>query len=133
MTTVTNNGETWLRDMSLGTVSAPIDTVVIGSGTDRESTEDTSLGQIEHRTTTENNNVSLVADPNDPRRVIVSVTISAGNEVPAGTEITEMGLIVSELGGEGGLLVARDVSEGTTITPGTIYRTSMPYVVRRER
>lgn len=96
MTTVTDDGLDWYRDRALGNTTGELDTVAVGTGADSEATDTDTLANLAYSATTASNNVEILtlADPGDSVAVI---RVKGGTEVPADTELTEIGVLVGEL------------------------------------
>lgn len=104
MTTFTDDAREWLADLSLGNVSTQIDAVAIGTGKN-EGPGASALANQEYRTDTGDPNVTITDTGTGSYSVALQVT--GGTEIPAGTQITEMGILADGIGG-GGILVFID-------------------------
>lgn len=119
MTVLTDDGIAYLNDLRFGRETDPIDTVAVGVGTAPESFVDSTLANEVYRSSVTNNNVRFVPDPDTPTSATIgAIDLQGGLEVPAETDITEIGFVV----GPQNILVGRDVMSAVTI-PNGIERT----------
>lgn len=114
MTVLTNVGRAYLDDLQFGRVNAPIDAIAVGVGSAPESIQDEALDDQIYWSTDENQNVRFSPVPDYPSSTYAAIDLHGGTEVPAGTQITEIGLFVSDLN----TLVYRDVTAPVTVEAG---------------
>jgi hypothetical protein len=126
MTTLTEAGRIYNSDHLAGVEPAPIDTVAIGTGTEAESTDHTSLQNEVYRSNTSNNDVRVVRDDTDPARYNYIIDITGGAQVTGGTTFTEIAAFVSnpqnttDANGNpvSEIMFGRDVFSGVTVDSG---------------
>jgi|APHM01.1.fsa_nt_gi hypothetical protein len=98
MTTTTDAGLEAISDILIGNRTAQIDALAIGTGTGTEGTGATSLGSEAFRANTSDSNVELIeTGPTGETELILRV--KGGNDVSAGTDITEIGAFIGGVGG----------------------------------
>jgi sulfate adenylyltransferase subunit 1 (EFTu-like GTPase family) len=124
MTTVTNEGLEWYRDLSLDG-GETINEVKIGSGTNTESTTATSLGAVEYSATNSSTDVEIQEGANT-NEYVCNITVTGGLEVDAGTDITEFGVFSSD-----GKLIAIDNFTSVTVSSGVTEAFSMTFTIDR--
>lgn len=90
-----------------------LDEFAIGTGTTDPTSSDTSLENEVYRASASDTNCEF-EDTSEDGEIVAKLTVSGGTEVPAGTTITEFGL----LGDSGSTLVYREVKSGTTVQSG---------------
>lgn len=91
MTVDTNAGREAIADHLMGGF---IDTIAVGTGTQGESTGLTALANEVYRNDTSTSIVRFEVAPDTPGVYEAIIEITGGDEVPAGTEITEVGVII---------------------------------------
>ncbi|EMA47983.1 hypothetical protein [Halococcus saccharolyticus] len=79
--------------------------MAIGTGTTAPTASDTQLENEVFRATTGDAPLNWVDDPDTPGRYEAKLSVTGGDEVPAGTQITEAALII----GSESQLYSRDV------------------------
>lgn len=94
MATYTKVGLEWISDKTLDNESGVIQDIAVGTDDSSESYFATALGSEEYRASTGDPNVTLT-ETDDSGRFEVEVEVTGGTEVPAGTDITEVGLFES--------------------------------------
>lgn len=99
MATVTKVGLEWLSDKALDKETDHIDEIAVGSDGSSESFLATDIGTEEYRAQFSNPNVTL-SETDDEGKFEVTVEVTGGTEVPAGTIIKEVALFTS-----GGVLI----------------------------
>lgn len=114
MTVLTNEGRAYLDDLRYGRVTDPIDTIAVGVGDQPESIDNETLDQQVYVSDTGNANVRFSKVPNFDAATYGAIDLHGGTEVPGGTEITELGVMV----GAQDVLVWRDVKAPVVIEPG---------------
>lgn len=93
-TVVPNEGLDWYRDSSIGVNSTDneiIYSVGVGDGSVAVSTTDTQLTNELYRGTTDDSSVSITAQ-SATGLFTAEITVSGGTEVPAGSDISELGV-----------------------------------------
>ena len=114
MTVLTNDGRSYLDDLQFGRTTDPINAIAVGTGSAPESIQDSQLDNQVYISTAENANVRFSPVPDYPSSTYAAIDLHGGTEVPAGTEITEIGLFV----GAQNILVYRDVTAPVTVESG---------------
>lgn len=114
MTVLTDDGREYLDDYLYGRQTAPIDTIAVGTGDEPESYENSTLANEVYRSDVTNSNVRFPSVPDTSSSTFASIDIRGGLEVPADSEITEVGVFI---GGED-VLVFRDVRSSVTVESG---------------
>lgn len=114
MTVLTNEGRAYLDDLRFGRVTDPIDTIAVGIGDQPESIDNEELDERVYISSAENANVRFTPVPNYDSATYGAIDLHGGTEVPGGTEITELGVMV---GGQD-VLVWRDVKAPVVIEAG---------------
>ena len=114
MTVLTNAGRAYLDDLQFGRATDPIDAIAVGTGSSPESIQDVALDNQVYMSTDENQNVRFSSVPDYPSSTYAAIDLHGGTEVPADTQITEIGLIVSAQD----ILVYRDVTAPVTVEAG---------------
>lgn len=114
MTTLVDVGRAYLDDYLYGRESDPIDTIAVGTGDSPESTEDKALSNEVYRSDVTNENVRFPEVPDTTSSTYASIDVVGGLEVPAETEITEVGVFI---GGQN-VLIYRDVRNPVTVESG---------------
>lgn len=114
MTVLTDVGREYLDDLQYGRVSDPIDTIAVGIGDAPESAANTDLDEQIYESTVDNANVEFEPVPETTAATYASIDIRGGHEVPANSEITEMGIFC----GPEDVLVYRDVQNAQIVESG---------------
>lgn len=114
MTVLTNDGRAYLDDLRFGRVTDPIDTIAVGVGDMPEGIENEELDDHVYTSNATNANVRFSKVPNYDAATYGAIDLHGGTEVPGGTEITELGVMV----GAQDILVFRDVKAPVVIEPG---------------
>lgn len=114
MTVLTNDGREYLNDLRFGRETDPIDTIAVGVGDQPESIDNQTLDDQVYISSAENANVRFSKVPNFPTSTYGAIDLHGGTEVPAGTEITELGVMV----GAQDVLVWRDIKAPVVIEAG---------------
>lgn len=117
MATLTDDGLVWLGDKALDGVDSRIDAVAVGTG-QNESGDASSLGNEAYRADYTMANVEF-ADVSGLGAFEARIEVQGGTEVPAKTEISEIGVFAGGAGGGGTLIVidefdAIEVGDGHT-------------------
>jgi hypothetical protein len=124
MVTTSDAGLDYYRDSVLGSVGGELDTIAVGVGSDPESTTDASLTQRVYASS--GIDVDFI-DGTAPGEYAGIIEITGGDQIPAGTTITEMNVIVGAIG----LPLARDVFNGTTLNASYTEEFEMPIDLER--
>lgn len=111
MTTITDDGLEFVGDRLIGNSSAVINTVAVGTG-QNESSDATALGNQEYSATDSSNNVEIL-ETGTTGEIEFVITLKGGTEVPANTDVTEIGLFTDD-----GTLVVIDEFSGVTVEDG---------------
>jgi len=122
MTTITDNGLEWKAGSLVGN-HGDIDAVAVGSGTGAEDTGATSLATQEYKALASNEDV-VIQETSAQGEYEAIITVTGGQEVPAGTDITEMGVFGGANGGED-VLVVIDEFAAVTVEQGHTEEFSM--------
>lgn len=110
----TNTGQDWLSEKAVGNVpNEELYIIAVGTGTTDPTESDTSLQSEVYRSNDGNTNCTVDTTTNTGE-IVGRITVSGGTEVPAGTDITEIGLFVDD----GSTLVFREVRTAVTIESG---------------
>lgn len=125
MTTLTDDGLAYLADHAAGVVPEPINTVAVGTGTAPEAHADSSLDSPIYRASTASDNARLVPSETDATRYQGVIDVTGGNEVPAGTEITEIALMVAREN-DPDILVMREVQSASIVDAGHVVSYGLP-------
>lgn len=72
-----------------------VDTMAIGTGTTAPTASDAQLENEVYRASTGDAPLNWVDDPDVPGRYEAKLNVTGGDEIPAGTQITEAALIIS--------------------------------------
>lgn len=91
MVLVTNDGREWYRDLAVGDVDTSLDAVAIGVGSGSEDSHSSSLSDEIYRDQFSGEHVEYTHLVFSRTRVLIQVT--GGDEIPGGSEITEIGLL----------------------------------------
>lgn len=126
MTTATDAALDWYQNRSIGNSSAVVDTIAVGSGTGSESSTSSGLSSEEYRASTSDQNVEITKTAN-LGEVDVTIEVTGGTEVAAGTEISEMMAYISAEN----IVVAVDNFSGVTVGAGETEQFSFPLVIER--
>jgi len=87
---VTGDGLVWMHERLAGEVDAPT-AIALGEGESKPSFDDTDLDdEVVRRDITDNNAEMFVVS--DVPEIRFRITVQAGTDVPAGTDITELGV-----------------------------------------
>lgn len=87
-------------------------TVAVGTGTATPTASDTELENEVYRTSTDGPNAS-VANTSTDGQLTVTITVSGGTELTAGTAVTELGVFSPD-----DVLLYRETRPATTIEAG---------------
>lgn len=129
MTTTTDAGLAVVADLLIGVSNATVDTVAVGTGTGNESASATSLTNEQFRATTSDPNVD--ARPGDSDGTVeFAIEVTAGVDVPVGTQFTEIAAFFNGGGGGGEMLVI-DEFPAITVEGGDIERFTIPFDATR--
>jgi hypothetical protein len=123
MTTTTDAGLSVVADLLIGATSASIDAVAVGTGTNESATA-TSLGNEQFRSNTSSTNVDVQSTGG--ATVEFAIEVAAGNDVPVGTQLTEVAAFFNGSGGGGTMLVI-DQFPAVTLESGNIERFTIPF------
>lgn len=95
MTTVTDDGVDWYQDIAIGNTEYPIDTIAVGTGSGSEGVNSDGLDApvYEGQAGDDSNVTFQTLDQTGLMEAII--TVRGGTEVPAGTVITEMAVVVN--------------------------------------
>lgn len=120
MTIETDAGKEAVADHLFGNY---IDAIAIGTGTTAESADDTELAEEIYRADTSTAIVNFVAsgDSATPGRYEAIIAVTGGDEVPAGTTITEAGVFAND-----GTLIIRDTYGAQTADAGHTVELTTP-------
>lgn len=129
MTTITDNGLEWLSDAALGFNSEEIDAIAVGTGAGNEGTGATSLTAEEYRADQTSEDVVFIeTDATGAFEAIITVT--GDQEVPAGTEITEIAVFAGETDANPTMIVI-DEFAAVTIENGHTEEFTIPIDITR--
>ena len=103
MTTITDNGLEAVGGSFIGAGSGQVDALAVGSGVG-ESPTATALDTEEHRAAVSDGNVDIISTGATGTAELV-IRIKGGLEVPAETEISEIGAFINGAGGGGTLIL----------------------------
>lgn len=109
MTTITDVGLEWKAGALVGNHDA-IDAVAVGSGTGNEGTDATSLANQEYKALTSSEDV-VVQETNSLGQYEAIITVTGDQEVPAGTQISEIGVYGGAGSGEDVLVVIDEFAD----------------------
>jgi hypothetical protein len=112
MTTITDKGFDAISGQLVSGTDGQIDAIALGSGSGSESTTATSLANEAVRIAGSNNNVDLI-DSSPAGEGELTIRVKGGTEVPAGTQIRELGAFIGGAGGGGDLAVIDNFSAKT--------------------
>jgi hypothetical protein len=104
MTTTTDVGLEAISDVLIGSRTAQIDALAIGTGTGTEATTATALGSEVFRASVSDSNVELIETGATGEAELI-LRVKGGTDVSAGTDITEVGAFIDGAGGGGELTV----------------------------
>jgi hypothetical protein len=108
MTTLTDVGLEAIADIILGLTNTRIDALAVGTATGTETAGTTALGNEIFRADVSNTKVSLV-DVGPGGETEASIVIKGGLDVPAGSQVTEVGVFSDGAGGGGRLVFIDNV------------------------
>lgn len=128
MTTVTDEGLEWKAGSLIG-VHGHLDAVAVGSGSGSESTGSTSLATQEYKAQVSSEDV-IIQETSQRGGLEAIITVTGGQEVPAGTTITEIGVFGGANGGEDRLVVVDEFS-GVTVEQGHTEEFTVPMTETR--
>lgn len=112
-TIIPDTGLDWFANKSLpGEPDTDLQYVAVGTGTASVASDDTALANESYRADIANGNGSISLSSNTGT-LRVSITVSGGTEVPAGEEITELGVLTEE-----DELTYREVRDTITVENG---------------
>lgn len=112
-TIIPNVGLDWVANNSVPSKEVPeLQYVAVGTGTTAPAVDDTALESEIYRSDIANSNASITKS-SSTGTVRVSITVSGGTEVPAGSDITELGVFT-----ESDDLIYREVRNTITIKNG---------------
>jgi hypothetical protein len=115
MTTVTDEGLEWYRDISI-LANEEIDTIAVGTGDTSPTESDTSLENEVYRTKITNANASI--EKGDFfNQFTCTIKVTGGGNVSASDEISELG-IIAEGDTANEKLIARDVFPYVEVSSG---------------
>ena len=123
MTTVTDDGLEWQGDRAISDNTSKIDAIAVGTG-QNESTGASELGNEEHRSDVNSSNVELI-ETGDLGEFEAVITVKGGTEVPADTDVTEIGVFAGGIDG-GGTLVIIDEFAAVTVEGGHTEEFTVP-------
>lgn len=92
MVTITDDGLEWYNLYGTGQAPGPLDTIAVGNGTGAEDPEASSLQSEIGRWTSSDAIVRFEPDSGDSSIVWAIIELGGGLEVPAGAEVTEVGV-----------------------------------------
>jgi hypothetical protein len=131
MTTLTDVGLEAIADIILGLTSTRIDTLAVGTATGTETTGATALGNEIFRANVSDTNISLV-DSGPGGQTEASIVVKGGLDIPAGSQITEVGVIENGAGGGGNnRLVFIDNVPAVTVNNGDSEQFTVPIQLKR--
>lgn len=128
MTTITNTGLNWIRDVALGRVDEEIDAIAVGSGTGNEGTGAAALASEEYRAEKSNEDVVFVETDTGAFEAVITVT--GDQEVAAGTAISEIAVFGGEGVGDADLLVIDEFAD-VTVEQGHTEEFTVPIDITR--
>ncbi len=88
---VTSDGLSWMHERLVNESTPPITTIALGSGSSAPAAADTSLDAEVVRRDVSSDNAQLFFNSEVPE-IRFRITIQGGTDVPAGTEISELGV-----------------------------------------
>lgn len=104
MATLTDFGLEWGTDRWLDNASGRLDYIGVGSGSGAEANDATALANREYVAEYTNSNIEFVeTGPGGEFEAIIRV--KGGTEVPAGTELSEIGVYVGDPTADGNLFI----------------------------
>lgn len=109
--TITNEGVDVIASSLAGVSTEHAAAVAVGTGTDSVSRNDTALTSEIHREAP----TTIVATDAGEREYTIEIT--GGTEIPAGTEVSEFGLMTSTTA-DSGTLIYREVATPITVGDG---------------
>lgn len=122
---LTTVGLNLIADILLGESSDEINTVALGDSTNNVSASDTTMFSEVYRDDEAESNVTVGSSSNDGE-IVVRVTVSAGpdsgDEVSAGTDISEFGVISDD-----GVLVLHETRSAVTLQDGDTKTFQIPF------
>lgn len=95
MVTPTDAGLEWMIEYQSGLAPGPLDTIAVGNGTGAEDAAATSLQSEIDRWTSADAIVDFVPDSGDNTIVYAVIELTGGLELPAGADISEVGVFAS--------------------------------------
>jgi hypothetical protein len=129
MTTLTDVGLEAIADIILGLTNTRIDALAVGTATGTETAGATSLGNEIFRADVSSTKVSLV-DVGPGGETEASIVIKGGLDVPAGSQVTEVG-VFADGGGGGGRLVFIDNVPSVAVQNGDSEQFTVPIDIGR--
>jgi hypothetical protein len=129
MTTLTDVGLEAIADIVLGLTNTRIDTLAVGTATGTETAGATSLGNEIFRANVSDTNISLV-DSGPGGQTEASIVVKGGLDIPAGSQITEVGVFEDGAGG-GGRICFIDNIPSVTVNNGDSEQFTVPIDVGR--
>ena len=115
----TTHGEIWEQRHSHGEVAGVIDTIKVGTGTAAESATDTGLSEQAYATS-EPAEINLVESADGTQRTYY-VELQGGQNLPAETGITEMGIFVGGTADDGSAIDFGDLASYTDADGDLMY------------
>lgn len=128
MTTITDAGLEWKAGSLVGNHDH-LDAVAVGSGSGAEATGSTSLANQEYKAQVSNEDV-VIQETSSQGGLEAIITVTGGQEVPADTEITEIGVFGGANGGED-VLVVVDEFAAVTVEQGHTEEFTVPMTETR--
>lgn len=123
MGVITNGGAEFIANRIFTDPASIADTVAVGDGTSSPSKTDTGLDNELYSGDTSESIISIT-DTGTDGVYDVTITVSGGTEVPAGSSLTEVGLFTAD-----GTLVFRDVVAEALVESGDRVTRTIEFIV----
>lgn len=124
MTTITDDGLEAIGDILLGLTQSRINEIAVGTATGSEVASANALGNEVFRADQASTKTSF-ADSGTGGELEVTVAVTGGTDVPANTQIAEVGVFEAGSGGSGRLIVI-DQIPAVTVENGDIEQFTVP-------
>ena len=116
MVTPTDDGLEWMNAYQAGLAPGPLDTIAVGTGTGAEDAAATALQSEIYRASAADAVVDFVPNSGDATIIHAIIELTGGLELPAGANVTEVGVITTATATE--TLVWYDVSSPVPFPSG---------------
>jgi hypothetical protein len=124
MTTITDDGFEALADVLIGLTQTRIDAIAVGTATGSEVQNASTLGNEVFRADKSDPKTSF-ADTGSGGQLEITIAVTGGTDVPANTQITELGVFEDGANGNGRLTVIDQVP-AVTVENGDIEQFTVP-------